>query len=103
MSQANYNSRNSFRSGVTFNIALTSRQNAALAGFLNNYDGDYNPITNNCAAPVQKGLQSVDVNIGNNTLPVSVGNSILDSGVANGFTFQAPSQPAAGVSAPWAR
>lgn len=103
MSQADYNSRNSFRSGVTSNIPLTPQQDSALADFLNNYDGDYNPITNNCTAPIQQGLQQVGVNIGNSILPVSVGNAILNSGVANGFTFQTPSQPATGSSAPWAK
>lgn len=88
---------------VGLEVRAEALADSALADFMNNYDGDYNPITNNCTAPIQQGLQQVGVNIGNSILPVSVGNAILNSGVVNGFTFQTPSQPATGSSAPWAK
>ncbi len=102
-SQTDYYNKNAFRSGVTSNIPLTPEQDAALADFLSHYDGDYNPITNNCTAPVQKALQNIGINIGNNMLPVSVGNSILNSDVANEYIFQPQRRPAIGSSAPWAK
>lgn len=88
---------------VGLEVRAEALADSALADFMNNYDGDYNPITNNCTAPIQQGLQQVGVNIGNSILPVSVGNAILNSGAVNGFTFQTPSQPATGSSAPWAK
>jgi RHS repeat-associated protein len=98
-----YRARNGFRSGVTSNVPLTPKQTTKLADYLNDSQGWYGALGNNCAAPIQRGLLKLGIDTGDVVLPVSLGNKLLDLGVVNKIVLQSPVNPSSGRSAPWAR
>jgi len=84
-----YAQMNNFREGVGSVINTTPAQEKLIQNSLNN-PGDYGRISNNCANPVQNGLNSAGINVGTSVLPVSLGDSIIDSGAAGSYNFYSP-------------
>jgi RHS repeat-associated protein len=103
MLTSDYLSRNAFRDGVAAMLNLTLQQEAALMLCLAKPQGKYSATKNNCGSPVQRCLQNLGINTGNQMLPVSLGNMLLDLGIVSGFQMFPASRPSDGGSAPWAR
>lgn len=88
---AEYVAKNTlFRSGVGLSLNLTKTQEANLLAYFKKYNKGYNAVSNNCVDPVQEGLKSVGVDIGNSFFPVSVGYDILNSPLMNGVVHYTP-------------
>ncbi len=88
-SASEYAQMNNCREGVGSVLNTTPAQEKVIRNSLNN-PGDYGRISNNCANPVQNGLNSAGINVGPSVLPVSLGNSIIDSGAVGSYNFYSP-------------
>jgi hypothetical protein len=78
---ADYMKRNSFRTTVGHEIALSTSQGAELKAFLRGFREDYSLMNfSTCVQPVVYALGMVGVNVNAPVLPISLGNALIDSG-----------------------
>jgi len=66
-----YIGRNTFRSGLGYNLSLTHDQEHHLSNFLKNYKGNYNLFGRNCVTPIVQGLHSIGVNLTSPMSPIT--------------------------------
>ncbi|MCA1568612.1 MAG: RHS repeat-associated core domain-containing protein [Acidobacteria bacterium] len=63
---ADYLNRNTaFRSGTGYHLNITAAEEQSLQDFLNNYQGRYGLISNNCTDPLSAGLRHIGHGLGN--------------------------------------
>ena len=103
MPTADYISRNSFRDGVGAVLNLTPVQEASVQACLNESQGDYSSVNNNCGSPIKNCLNRLGFTSFRDLLPVSFGNSLSDSGLVSGHNLYNATRSSNGSSAPWAR
>jgi uncharacterized protein RhaS with RHS repeats len=103
MPTADYLSRNSFRDGVGAVLNLTPSQEASVQACLNESQGDYSSVNNNCGSPIQRCLNRLGITSFRDLLPVSFGNSLSNSGLVSGYNLYNATRSSNGSSAPWAR
>ena len=102
MPSADYLAKNTFREGVGMVLNITAEQEASLGTFLKNYNKDYGRLTNNCADPIESGLEKLGYHLGAILYPVSLGKTLMDMNLVNSYNFYWASVPKKGTSAPWA-
>jgi RHS repeat-associated protein len=86
-------------------IKLTPEQEKAFIKFLEDYGknyGTYNAATNNCTKPIQRFLETLDIDIGNNLFPVNLGYALEKAGIVTDYNFYEKIKHPQGVNAPWA-
>jgi len=105
-----YLERNSFRTAVGHQIAVTDSQAADLRAVLSGFNDQYSLLRfSTCVQPVVYALTSVGISIGAPIFPVSLGNAVLDSGRVAQSAFYPQTTPRSrpwyypSDNAPWAR
>jgi len=84
---AEFLNQNGFRNGVGMVLNLTPEQEHALEQSLIDYGRGYDFLRNNCADPIQQGLQGLGFNLGPNLTPADLGNALQNSGLVSGVNF----------------
>ena len=82
-----FNQRNSFRSSLGLDLTLTAEQEKALEECLKRDQPDYNFLTNNCGAPVQRCLNWMGYDIGKVLTPSQLYESMTGVGLVGGTIF----------------
>mgnify|MGYP003449979113 FL=1 len=82
-----FNQRNSFRSSLGLELNLTAEQEKALEECLKRDQPDYNFLTNNCGAPVQRCLNWMGYDIGKVLTPSQLYESMTGVGLVGGTIF----------------
>jgi RHS repeat-associated protein len=101
MTTYDYTARNGFRNGVELMLDLDPFQAWCFGVCLSGPQGQYNPMSNNCASPVVNCLNSVGIDAGTQMFPVELGKELLSMGIVNGEVVYPASRPATGTIAPW--
>jgi RHS repeat-associated protein len=82
-----FDQRNSFRSSLGLDLNLTVEQEKALDECLKRDQPEYNFLTNNCGAPVQRCLNWMGYDIGQVLTPAQLYESMTGVGLVGGTIF----------------
>jgi len=97
-----YRAKQGFREGMGLKLNLTADQEKKVKASLDAKQGEYNKVTNNCTDPVENALEGLGFDLGANLTPLGLANSLIDAGLVGGVTTYPQTQPATGMTAPWA-
>lgn len=82
MSRSELIERNQFREGIGLVLQLSTAQTQQVTQSLKSFEaGTYNVITNNCADPAERALESAGVRLGTSMHPYTLGERISDAGL----------------------
>jgi hypothetical protein len=101
---ADYLKTNRFRDTTSLNLSLTPQQEKGLEACLRGPQGSYNPLFNNCGAPIQNCLKNLGIDTDVNfVFPKLIRQKYMDIGIVNRATDVPATTNGKGRNAPWTK